>query len=108
MATQFSFGVDPSSQTVVMVLTNSGYTVTDGRTDGRTDGQPENIMPPSTSSGWRHNESFLGGKKRKIFPSTSGFEPARSKVMRGRESSHMTSYLLLIVTTWLGSTVLKI
>ena len=32
----------------------------------------------------------------------------RSKVIRGNESSHMTSYLLLIVTTWLGNTVLKI
>ena len=28
--------------------------------------------------------------------------------MRGNESSHMTSYQLFIVTTWLGSTVLKI
>ena len=31
----------------------------------------------------------------------------RSKVMRGIESSHMTSYLLLIVTIRLGSMVLK-
>ena len=31
----------------------------------------------------------------------------RSKVMRGNESSHMTSYLLVIVYMWLGSTVLK-
>ena len=32
----------------------------------------------------------------------------RSKVMRGNESWHMTSYQLSIVTIWLGSTVLKI
>ena len=32
----------------------------------------------------------------------------RSKVMRGNESSHMTSYLLVIVTKRLGCTVLKI
>ena len=32
----------------------------------------------------------------------------RSKVMRVNERLHMTSYLLLIVTTWLGNTVLKI
>ena len=31
-----------------------------------------------------------------------------SKVMRGNESSHITSYLLFIVTIWLRSTVLKI
>ena len=32
----------------------------------------------------------------------------RTKVMRGNESSHMTSYLLVLVTKRLGSTVLKI
>ena len=32
----------------------------------------------------------------------------RSKVMKGNESSHITSYLLLIVSIWLGSTILKI
>ena len=32
----------------------------------------------------------------------------RSKVMRGNESSHMTSYLLVMVFMWLWSTVLKI
>ena len=32
----------------------------------------------------------------------------RSKVMGGNERSHMTSLMLLIVTTWLGRTVLKI
>ena len=32
----------------------------------------------------------------------------RSKIMRGNESSHMTSYLLVIAFMWLGSMVLKI
>ena len=74
-------------------------------------GQSDISQPKTLSQGnvkASSNESFFGGKKRKIFPSTSGFEPARSKVMRGSESSHMTSYQLLIETTWLGSTVLKI
>ena len=32
----------------------------------------------------------------------------RSKVMRGNESSHMISYLLVIVFTWLEGTFFKI
>ena len=36
------------------------------------------------------------------------FKSSRPKVMRGNESSHMTSYLLWVVIMCLGSTVLKI
>ena len=32
----------------------------------------------------------------------------RSKVMMGKERSHMASYMLLIVIIWFGCTVLKI
>ena len=74
-------------------------------------GQSDISQPKTLSQGnvkARSNESFFLGKKRKMFPSTSGFESARSKVMKGSESSHVTSYQLLIVTTWLGSTVIKI